>query len=702
MEQLELENSGLRLSARAEDGRLHMKLAAAGEDGLVWSDEPYMYRFTRATGDGTVTHERMHDLSIQAEDHAIVAHGTLGGLALEHRFHLPPDRSYLEEQLSLRHTGSEPIRLLDLEFGFQQRVADELGRVAEDRQSERFVAVPFRIRPSDPPGHVNDFSLSELLTRGGREQRVDAEVQMRQVPSRHHLSEGWAWTHGEKTLGIFKFSQEILEWSALTPMVCEDAVRLRFGGGCLTGGEPAVLTRLAPGQQVVLGVTRYAPVTGDYRSAYAAFRAMLDENGCRFPTDYRPPVHWNELYDNLDFGVQSPGTPVDSRNTTRHRLYTRAAMELEAAKAGNYHCEALYLDPGWDTVFGSFLWNEGSLGPRRRFIEAMRERFGLAVSLHCPLATWTTMSGWTGGCGYRDNASAWPRAAWRMDREGQIVEGSLCLGARQYLDEAERRLLDSCADGVTFLMFDGNSWNGGCWNPDHGHPVPYLKADHIAANMDLCRRIHARFPDVHIEMHDMLISGQRPRVTPIYYGYGTPGGYDCNWGFELMWNPIEDLRSGRAQALYYYNLGCNIPVYLHIDLRDDNEHCTVLWWFASTCRHLGIGGTHPDPMIVERQKLAMARYRRLDRFYKRGEFVGVNEEIHVHVLPEEQSCVVNIFNLNDAPRRIEGGIEVSELGLDPDRWYTRSDRQVTLSGGRLNVNAQLPPWGHQLVEITPA
>ena len=169
-----------------------------------------------------------------------------------------------------------------------------------------------------------------------------------------------------------------------------------------------------------------------------------------------------------------------------------------------------------------------------------------------------------------------------------------------------------------------------------------------------------------------------------------------------MWNPIEDLRSGRAQGLYYYNLGCNIPVYLHIDLRDDNEHCTVLWWFASTCRHLGIGGTHPDPPIAERQKLAMARYRRLDRFYKRGEFVGVSEEIHVHVMPGEQSCVVNIFNLNDAPRRIEGGIEVSKLGLDPDRWYTRSDRQASLGGGRLNVNAQLPSWGHQLIEIVPA
>jgi hypothetical protein len=38
-------------------------------------------------------------------------------------------------------------------------------------------------------------------------------------------------------------------------------------------------------------------------------------------------------------------------------------------------------------------------------------------------------------------------------------------------DEAEKRLLANCADGVVFLMFDGNWWNGGCLNPAHGHPV---------------------------------------------------------------------------------------------------------------------------------------------------------------------------------------------------------------------------------------
>ena len=56
----------------------------------------------------------------------------------------------------------------------------------------------------------------------------------------------------------------------------------------------------------------------------------------------------------------------------------------------------------------------------------------------------------------------------------------ICLGSKQYLATADERLLANCADGVVFLMFDGNWWNGGCDNPNHGHPVPYCKEDHIA------------------------------------------------------------------------------------------------------------------------------------------------------------------------------------------------------------------------------
>ena len=51
-----------------------------------------------------------------------------------------------------------------------------------------------------------------------------------------------------------------------------------------------------------------------------------------------------------------------------------------------YRCEALYLDPGWDADFATFRWGEEWLGPRKAFVEEMRAKYGLKVSLHTPLA----------------------------------------------------------------------------------------------------------------------------------------------------------------------------------------------------------------------------------------------------------------------------------------------------------------------------
>jgi hypothetical protein len=143
----------------------------------------------------------------------------------------------------------------------------------------------------------------------------------------------------------------------------------------------------------------------------------------------------------------------------------------------------------------------------------------------------------------------------------------ICLGSKAYLDDVAKRLLENCADGVVYLMFDGNWYQGGCDDPNHGHPVPFTREDHMRANLELARRIHEKYPRVLIEMHDMMMGGAIPRNTPVYYKYGLPGSYDLNWGFEMMWDSFGDIRCGRARSLYYYNLGCNVPIYLHINLR---------------------------------------------------------------------------------------------------------------------------------------
>lgn len=80
-------------------------------------------------------------------------------------------------------------------------------------------------------------------------------------------------------------------------------------------------------------------------TAYA-FRSWLDQEGCRFPKNYDPPVHWEQLYD------------MERGWFDRPHNYTKAALEKEAQKALDNYCHALCPDPGWDTAFGSFLWGQ--------------------------------------------------------------------------------------------------------------------------------------------------------------------------------------------------------------------------------------------------------------------------------------------------------------------------------------------------------
>jgi hypothetical protein len=247
-------------------------------------------------------------------------------------------------------------------------------------------------------------------------------------------------------------------------------------------------------------------------------------------------------------------------------------------------------------------------------------------------------------------------------------------------------------------MLDGNAWNDGCWNPNHGHPVPYRFEDHIRANLHIVEQIHQNYPEVLIELHDPLAAGSTYRMTPIYYKYGLKNSFDENWGFELMWDPFEDLKSGRAKALYYYNMACNIPLYLHIDLRTDNMNCIVFWWYASTCRHLGIGGTHEKDFVSRAQIDAMKTYRRFERFFKRGMFLGVGEDIHLHVLPEENAFVLNIFNPCDEKRELKGMIPADKMRIDPDLWYIREGRWGTFDQWRKDfvVECEMEPWSTHL------
>ena len=613
---------------------------------------------------------------------------------MEHTLSVDPERPVLDERITVRNPGNAAISLHEFASGMVRPFASAGGHVNQELNRDRWIAVPFRDQPGVPVGSERkDFTFADLLSRPGREPAFDDQHPYGYTLGNGWGSEAWAWLHGSIALGVIKFNQQAIEFSAISPLKSASGVALRFGGAATVAGNPLALARILPGASVVLGLTRYQFIDGGYREVCYAFRDLLDQQGARFPATYDPPVLWDELFDTDEWNMATAGHPAGYR-MTRPNTYTREIMFGEAAKAREYHCDALLFDPGWDTDFGTLLWGADWLGERADFIRQLKQRYGIGLGLEAVFATWLSVDP-HGGKG----VLSWPRKALRMSAGGKVIEGSLCMGSRQYIEEALRRVMPHFRDGVRWMMVDGNWYPGECYNPAHGHPIPYTIADHWRANIELVERIHREHPQVYIELHDP-VTWALQRYSPIYYKYRPSLSHDENWAFELMWHPLEEIRSGRANVLYNYNLSCNIPLYSTVNLGDDNQHCLALWWFASTCRHLGIGGTHPNPLIAMAQKSAMAQYRKLNRYFKRGKFYGYGESVHVHVLPDENAFVINVFNLSAEARKIKAEIPLAELGLDANRWYTTHGLgNVDSRKGTVSINREMEPWSAGVFEV---
>ena len=685
----ELSNPAFLLRVTVNEPEVHVVLEERQIPQRL-SEGNYIYRAQVSGSHDTIF--TLQDPTVTVSGQNLTIRGKLAGLNIEHRFYLPLDKQFFEEHIVLHNPGNMRITLSEFEMGFPLKIKGKGDKIVPDLTNDRLIAIPFRHRADDKNSVIHDYSMTEILELQGWEYRPNfCLTKFLHVNSRHHFSDGWAWIHGNRSVGIFSFNQEHLVYSVLSPVKAPKGTILRFGGACYLPihSQPSALSRINPGDTVDFGVMRYQSIAGGFNEAAYSYRAMLDEKGCRFPDSYNPPIHWEQLYD------------MEGAWNNRIRNYTKTRVEKEAVKGVEYSCESLYLDPGWDTKFGTFLWGEKWLGPRKKFIEEMQSKYGLKVSLHTPMPPWSTIKGWEMG---PNCASDWPEESRRIappeTLSDTIRKGpEICMGSKYFMDEAEKRLLANCKDGVSYLMYDGTGWNGACSDSTHGHPVPYLQEDHMRNCIELVNRVHAKYPNVLIELHDMLDGGNTKRMTPVYYKYGLPLSYDENWGFELMWNPMEDLKQGRGLAMYYYNLCCNIPIYLHIDLRSDNENCVVLLWFASTARHLGIGGTHKDLKTVEAQKAAMKYYRQFDRFFKRGEFYGITEEIHLHVLPEENAFMINMFNLSDNPRTITGKFDLKRAGLDPALTFTSSKSWAKVDKGMLEVSLEMPSWSAEVIDL---
>ncbi len=632
--------------------------------GRLFADAPYLYFLN----DELQVAPRFTYFNEEGEKFSLI--GEIGDFEIRQEFYIPTDKPYFEERITVKNRGENTLQTPNIAFGFLKKLEMFNRNLLEGWNRWRVVAVPYRRPLQGSTGEYEDYPFWELLWRKGCYRPLWTE----KVYTEDWGAEGWILTNGDYSLLIAKHNNEGLEYSTLRRMG-EEFIRL--GGAGIWHGDPECAVELSPGEEVCFGTTRYAFIEGNWKDAYYAFREFMEENGHKVPENYNPPIHWNELYDNpLWWNEDTP--------ENRKKYYSLPQILDEAEKAKELGCEALYLDPGWDTSFASSIWAEDRLLKAEEFVKLMREKYGLAVSLHTPLAGWSDIN-------------AYPYECRRKDANGNVLP-TLCGGSELYIKTKAERLIELARAGIVFFMFDGSAFTGECYDPSHGHPIPYTREAHCRAILKLAQLIHSEYPDVLIELHDPIFAGVPERYAPTYYLHALPGSFDEVWAFEYMWDSMADLLTGRAISLYYYNLAYSLPLYIHIDLRKDNENCLEFWWYASTCRHLGVGGKHPDDKVWQAHKKAMREYKRLKQYYTIGKFFGLEETVHIHSL-KGRGAVINAFNLEDKPVRRYISFKLEEIGLDPDASVLIKGAEWQRWGSQLALVFDIPAKGTALVEI---
>lgn len=603
-------------------------------------------------------------------------------ITIRHRLFIPEDKEFLEEQIDLTNHGSEDIRIRGYRFGFRKLLEKPraYGGHGSDIENYRLIAIPFRLQPD---GKKHDYQLDDVYH--GRYQcsefRNDLSVREEIMDRGRARSEGWAWSDGENGLLIIKYNPENIEFSMLETEQINGNVYLNFGGASPSlCNEPLKDGVLKPGQNMAFGLSHYLFYEGRWRMGAYLFRDYMSGLGHGTPDNYDPPVMWNELY-NIGWH--------HSNHEALARHYTLDTIREEAEKARDMGCEAIYLDPGWEVCEGGTTWDEERLGDIKEFVRVMKSDYGLKVGLR------------TIGRSYFDDYPG----MYRLSHNGTIgyhMPYSFkpfyepCICNKDYRVEKLKRILRLAEAGINFIMFDEFDWRGPCFNPSHGHPVPSTPGMHAEAVSDIIRAVHHEYPNILIEAHDSVWPWG-VRYLPTYFTHDKPGSFDESWGFEFMWNPLEDLISGRALSLFYYALAYDLPLYLHINMDNDNDNCLAFWWYASTVRHLGIGGGKANDKRYQAYKRAMSEYISMKDLYASGQFYAVDELTHIHVLPEAGRCVLNAFNLTDTPISRTVEVRLNDLRIMKD--VSVEDAPHEIIGGKLVLHLDIPSFSPLIVKM---
>ncbi|MFP4384099.1 MAG: hypothetical protein ACLFST_02260 [Spirochaetia bacterium] len=608
------------------------------------------------------------------------------GLGFIHTF--SSEGSYLTETISLTNGTDKTVSPLKINFGFRKMLFTKKTGWQEDMDTWRLESLPLRRYCSQRlDRRLNSYTASDLLYAPFD----DGDVNLKPGFG----AEGWIWGTPETNMLIWKYNPDEIEFSRfcrfpeILPGRGQENTAVIFGGAAQYKQDPEFSMSLLPGQTYTFGKTRYTFFSGSYEDGAGIYRNFLEQQGHAIPEDYDPKMHWNELY-NLGWFAEVAGYFTEG---TEFKLYTRDELfrEAELAKAAGAEC--LYLDPGWDTEPGSTVWDNNRLGPFRDFARTIHAEYGLKLALHLMMNFWSA----------REKETFY----WR-DRNGNKQrnpdDGLLfrfCAND-DWVETKSTRLLKLAEEGADFFMFDFTAYGMdalGCHSHDHGHEVPMLRQTHADNLFRVIQNIKRKYPHVVIEAHDRIRGGLND-YHPYYFQENKDHSFDELWGFEYMWNPLQDLLSGKALSLYEYNLSYSVPLYLHINSSCDNDSMLQFWWYASTVRHLGIGGiADPEDPAFQRLRKAVTLYKKHNLFFIHGTFRGIDPLTHLHTDPGSGNCLLTAFNLSSTKERKKIVFKPEKYGLKPGLssiacWNGTGIKQkaeLVMDGGKVNLSIEVPP-----------
>ena len=651
--------------------------------GVSFADSAYMYSAYVESGGGVRRVNGLRSVSVDSSvtdknDRVIKITGLLGSeqddpsIEICHVLISPEGEDYFEERIDLSNLSADPVRFKGHRFGFRKRLhaPEQYGGQTSDIENYRLVAVPFRLQPD---GKKHDYTLDDLyngryeLSVSTTPDRVDRFT----VDEGMGRSEGWAWTDGDYGLLMIKFNPLMVEYSMIGTESDTDGVHLHFGGaaGCLYE-EPSGFRMIEPGQSAGFGATRYHFYEGLWRRGYYMFRDFMAAGGHGLPDDYNPPISWDVRADEA------------FRGGCRESILSPEILESQAGLARAMGCEMLFMGSGWSAPEGGTTWDDARFGPLSDFAVRMQEQYGLRIGARVV------------GRSYGD---AWG-GFYRRDIEGGIgYSGAYserpfyepCYCFDRYIEEKISRILDLVDSGVEFLTFDEFDWRGPCFDKSHGHAVPTTIGDHARATGEIIRRVHEQRPNVIVKAHDPVWPAS-VRYLPTYYMHNPGGAIEEISAFSFLSNPLDDLLSGHALSLFYYKLAYDLPLHMHVNMDKDNDNCLAFWWYASTVRHIGIGGSGQDAARCEAYRKALEEYKSVRRIYSQGNFYGLDELTHIHVHNEEDLCLVSAFNLTDNKVSREVEIRLNDLGLILNMCVDCADHEIV--GGKLILRLEIPPF----------